>query len=141
MNRSATTVGEPAGPGGLPGLLRAHTAGGRLSQTAAVNLLISHRYWLTHPGFTDRYVHLITTGDGHRAGARIDWDAALAALDRGHLAGTGTQTDLLRIAASLAAGTPISLRRVLGGLDHATITAVATAITTANGAHPEQDTP
>ena len=48
---------------------------------------------------------------------------------------------MLRIAASLAAGTPINLRQVLGGLDRATITAVTTAITTANGTDPEQDTP
>lgn len=143
MNRSATTDPEPAGTAGpdrLPGLLRAHATGGRLSQTASVNLLIDHGYWLTQPTFTDRFVHLITI-DGRPVRAWIDWDATLAALDRGRLGGTGSQADLLRIAASLAAGTPISLRQVLGGLDRTTITAVTAAITAANGTHPEQDTP
>lgn len=144
MNASAATHPEPAqatGPGELPGLLRAHAAGGRLAGTAAVNLLITHRYWLTHPTFTGWFVHPVTAGDGHRVGARIDWAAAVTALDHGQLAGTGSEADLLRIAASLAAGTPIVLRQVLGGLDRTTITAVTAAITAANGTHPEQDTP
>ena len=105
MNRSATTDPEPAGTAGpdrLPGLLRAHATGGRLSQTASVNLLIDHGYWLTQPTFTDRFVHLITI-DGRPVQTWIDWDATLAALDRGRLGGTGSQADLLRIAASLAA--------------------------------------
>ena len=143
MNHPATTAGEPAGtagPDGLPGLLRAHTTGGRLSQTAAVNLLITHRYWLTQPTFTGRFVHTVTV-TGRPVRAWIDWDAAITALDRGRLGGTGSQADLLRIATSLAAGAPISLRQVLGGLDRTTITAVTAAITTANGTHPEQDTP
>jgi hypothetical protein len=42
---------------------------------------------------------------------------------------------MLRIAASLATGTPVILREVLGGLDHANIAAVTSAITAANGTH------
>jgi hypothetical protein len=59
VNASAATHPEPAeatGPGELPGLLRAHAVGGRLAGIAAVNLLITHRYWLTHPAFTGRFV-------------------------------------------------------------------------------------
>jgi hypothetical protein len=144
VNASAATHPEPAeatGPGELPGLLRAHAVGGRLAGIAAVNLLITHRYWLTHPAFTGRFVHPVTTVDGHLAGARIDWAAAVTALDHGDLPGTDSETHLLRIAASLAAGTPIVMRQVLGGLDRTTITAVTAAITAANGTHPEQDTP
>lgn len=144
MSRSTITADErsPAtGPDDLAGLLRAHTTGGRLADAAAVNLLISHRYWLTRPAFTGAFVHPVTTVDGHPAGARIDWVTAVTALEGGDLPGTGSEADLLRIAASLAAGTPISLRQVLGGLDRTTITAVTAAITAANGIHPEQDTP
>ena len=44
-------------------LLRTHAAG-LLAQTAAVDLLIAHRYWLTRAGFTARFVHPVTTDDG-----------------------------------------------------------------------------
>lgn len=141
MKPSAATQPEAAqqtGEGELPGLLRAHTTGGWLADHAAVNLLITHRYWLTHPVFTGRLIHPV---DGHPARARIDWPAAITALERGQLAGTCSQAHVLRIAASLAVGTPISLRQILGGLDRTTITAVTAAITAANGTHPEQDTP
>lgn len=127
MNRSTITDDErsPAtGPEDLAGLLRAHTTGGRLADVAAVNLLITHRYWLTRPTFTGAFVHPVTTVDGHRVGAWIDWVAAVTALESGDLPGTGSEADLLRIAASLATGTPISLRQVIGGLDRTTITAV-----------------
>lgn len=139
MNASAPIIGEPAqatGPGELPGLLHAHAAG-RLAGTAAVNLLITHRYWLTHPGFTGAFVHPVTAADGRRVRAWIDWHAAITALDRGELPCTGSEAHLLRIAASLAAGTPISLREVLGGLDRTNIAAVTAALTAANGTHPE----
>ena len=43
---------------------------------------------------------------------------------------------MLRIAASLAADLPLSLREVLGGLDATNIAAVTTAITAANGTRP-----
>jgi hypothetical protein len=139
MNRNAVTVGEPTdatAPPGLPGLLRAHAAG-RLADVAAVNLLITHRYWLTHPTFTGAFVHPVATPDGHLVRAWIDWPAAITALDHAELPGTGTEAHLLRIAASLGGGTPIVLREVLGGLDHTNIAAVTSAVTTANGTHPE----
>lgn len=143
MNCCAGTADEPADATArhtLPGLLRAHAAG-LLADVAAVNLLISHRHWLTRPDFTDRFVHLTTAADGHRVGARIDWDAAITAVDLGELPCSGSEAHLLRIAASLAAGTPIRLREILGGLDRTNITAVTAALTAANGTHPEQDTP
>ena len=138
MTRSRATAGEPtdaAAPGDLPGLLRAHAAG-RLADTAAVDLLITHRHWLTRPAFTGRFVHPVTTG-GRRVRAFIDWPAAVTAVDRGQLPCSGSEAHLLRIAASLGAGTPISLREVLGGLDRTNITAVTAALTAANGTHPE----
>jgi len=134
MKRSAATADAAAAPGELAGLLRAHAAG-RLADTAAVNLLITHRYWLTQPAFTDRFARPVTAADGHRVRARINWAAAVTALDRGQLPSSGSEADVLRIAASLGAGTPISLRQVLGGLDRANITAVTAAITAANGTH------
>lgn len=138
MNLSATTIpDETAGteattPPALPGLLRAHAAG-LLADTAAVDLLIAHRHWLTRTAFTARFVHPVTGGEGHPIGAWIDWPAAIIALDNGELPCSGSEGDMLRIAASLAADLPVTLRDVLGGLDRANITAAATAITAANG--------
>jgi len=138
MKRSRATAGESGAavaPGDLPGLLRAHAAG-RLADTAAVDLLIMHRHWLTRPAFAGRFVHPVTATGGRRVGAFVDWPAAVTAVDRGQLPCSGSEADVLRIAASLGVGTPISLREVLGGLDRTNITAVTAAITAANGTHP-----
>jgi hypothetical protein len=137
--RTEQTRGTEANPAQtLPGLLRAHAAG-LLADLAAVDLLIAHRYWLTRPGFTARFVHPVTApdghADGHRIGAWIDWQAAITALQHRQLPCSGSEADMLRIAASLATGTPVILREVLGGLDHANIAAVTSAITAANGTH------
>lgn len=116
----------------LPELLRAHAAG-MTAQVAAVDLLITHRYWLTRPDFTARFVHPVTASDGRRTGAWIDWPAAVTALQDGKLPCSSSQADLLRIAASLGAALPVILHDVLGRLDAANITAVTTALTAANG--------
>jgi hypothetical protein len=49
--------------------------------------------------------------------AWIDWDAIIAALDSGHLPASGGGIRMVRIAASLAAGHPVSLRDAVPGLD------------------------
>lgn len=119
-------------PAPLARLLRVHAAG-LLADTAAVELLITGRYWLTRPGFTTRFVHTVINNAGHRIGAWLDWPAAITALDAGQLPCSSSQAALLRIAAALGADLPLGLRQVLGGLDHPTITAVTTALATANG--------
>ncbi len=48
--------------------------------------------------------------------AWIDWDAVIAALD-GDLPASGGEKRIVRIAASLAAGHPVSLRDAIPGLD------------------------
>jgi hypothetical protein len=70
MNHPSHTGGALAEPA-TPAHLRAH-ATGLLAQTAAVDLLIAHRYWLTRSAFTDRFVHPVTTHDGRQSGAWID---------------------------------------------------------------------
>jgi hypothetical protein len=120
-------------PQALAGLLRSHAAG-LLADTAAVDLLIGHRYWLARPAFTARFVHPVSAAAGAQpTGAYIDWWDAITALGRGELPCSGSEADMLRIAASLGAELPITLRQVLGCLDHTNITAVTTAITAANG--------
>src|SRR5260370_4905242 len=65
--------------------------------------------------------------------AGIDWQAAVDGLAGGGLACSGSEAGLLRVAASLAGGVPVSLRAVLGGLDHVNVALVARAVLHANG--------
>ena len=60
------------------------------------------------------------------------WNAAIHALESGHLPCSGSEQAVLRIAASLADGIGVSLRD-LGNLDRRNITLVTGAITAANG--------
>jgi hypothetical protein len=62
--------------------------------------------------------------------------AAHTALQRGQLPCSGSEADVLRIAASLGAGIRISLRHVLGNLDHTNIAHVVRAIGLANNTRP-----
>lgn len=125
-NADATT------PQAIPGLLRAHAAG-LLTEVAAIDLLTTHRYWLTRSAFTARFIRPVTADDGQHIGARLDWHQAAASLHDGELPCSRSEADMLRIAASLGAGLPVVLRDVLGGLDRTNIAAVKAAITTANG--------
>jgi hypothetical protein len=106
--------------------LRAHAVGLN-AETAAVDLLAAHRAWLARPDFTGRFVR--PAG----AGARVDWHAAVAALRAGELPCSGSEADVLALAASLGAGVPVVLRDVLGRLDAANVTAVVAAVAAANG--------
>ena len=104
-----------------------------------MDLLIGHRYWLARPVFTARFVHPVNAADGAEpTGAYIDWPGAITALERGELSCSGSEADMLHIAASLGADLPITLRQVLGCLDATNITAVMTAITAANSTPVER---
>lgn len=102
---------------------------------AAVDLIAHHAVWLHRPDFAPFIQH----GRHHRTGdpmASITWRAAHTALQRGQLPCSGSEANVLRIAASLAASIPISLRDVLGGLDHRTIAHVTRAAGLANNTWP-----
>ena len=128
---------RPAPPAELAALaaLLAAGADGALADMAAIQLLTAHRYWLTRADFTTPF---ITAGPSPLSGqplAHVRWRAAARALAAGSLPGTGSETAILQIAASLAAGLPVRLRNAVTGLDHANLTAVAGAIMTAGGHH------
>lgn len=115
-------------------------AAGLLAETAAVRMLAEHGTWLACPSFTSRYIDVsdATPGaDGEPATAGIRWRAAIAGLAR-HGA-SGSEKAVLRIAASIAAGIPVSLHDCLGSLDHATLRAVLRAIAHANSGHNGDD--
>ena len=65
--------------------------------------------------------------------AQIDWQCLHTAWHQGQLAVSGGEWRILKIAASLAAGTAVSLRDTLPGLDDRNLGLVLTAIGYAAG--------
>jgi hypothetical protein len=107
-------------------------AAGMCADTAAVGLICRHGHFLHDPGFR----RIIAAGSSITTGqplAVIRWNAAVHALQSGHLPCSGSERAILLIAASLAEGIPVSLRDNLGNLDRRNITLVTGAITAANG--------
>ena len=99
---------------------------------AAVELLIGHRFWLCREDFVQRFI-AVGASVGATAVAFVDWTAAVRALDSGQLACSGSQGQVLRVAASLAEGVPVDLREVLSGLDQRHLSLVAAAVLAAGG--------
>jgi hypothetical protein len=107
-------------------------AEGLCADVAAVDLICAHGHFLHDPAFR----RIIAAGSSITTGqplAVIRWNAAIHALESGHLPCSGSEQAVLRIAASLAGGTGVSLRDCLGNLDRRNITLVTDAITAANG--------
>jgi len=119
---------------GLVDALHEHAVG-ITAQTAAVDLICAHRFWLTRADFGP----FIQRGRCHATRqpiAMIRWRAAVTALGQGRLPCSSSEADVLRIAASLGAGIPVRLRDVLGCLDHRNIAHVVRAIGLANDTWP-----
>jgi hypothetical protein len=116
----------------LAAALRA-CAGGLHADEAACELIINHATWLHRRDFSDDFMHTgISITDPSTPMASIDWTGAITALDTGHLPCSG-ESRMLRIAASLAAGIPVSMRDTLVGLDTANSQIVLEAIAHATG--------
>ncbi|HWG61796.1 MAG TPA: hypothetical protein VG253_08800 [Streptosporangiaceae bacterium] len=116
----------------LAGQLINH-AQGLHAASAAIELLCAHRAWLGKPAFVSRYAITGTYTTGERY-AYIDWSNAITALDTGHIHGSGSENNILRIAASL--GDPdirVQLACVLSNLDLTNIGLVTAATFRANG--------
>jgi hypothetical protein len=112
-------------------------AKGLLCAEAAVELLIGHRWWLCRKDFASVAVkpgRNVFTGT---AVAGIDWQAADRALESGALPCSSGEGQVLRIAASIAAGIPVDLREAVTGLDEGNAVLAATAVLHAAGhRHP-----
>jgi hypothetical protein len=107
-------------------------AKGLLSVEAAVELLIGHRLWLYRDDFRAIGVEFgweMLTG---RVMAAVDFEALAGALDAGELLCSG-QGQMLRLAASIAAGVPVDLGGAVTGLDAANVGLVADAVLHACG--------
>ncbi len=122
---------ETLAPGRLAALLE-DTAAGMLADTAAAGLIIAHGHFLHDPAFRRIIAAGSSVADGQPF-AVICWNAAVTALELGCLHATGSERAVLLIAASIAEGTPVSLRDCLGSLDRRNIALIADAITAANG--------
>ncbi len=125
----------------LPAALRA-CAHGIYPLEAGVGLLITQASWLHREDFHDQFIHTATSiTDGVTTMAEVDWHAAISALDAGQLPCSGGEQRMLRLAASIAGGTPVSLRDTLPGIDHRNIELLVTAILHAWGQRPEPEIP
>jgi hypothetical protein len=116
--------------------LRAHAYGLHATE-AGCDLLINHAIWLNRSDFRDEFVHTgLSITDATTPMAHIDWAAAIAALDTGHLPCSGGEGRVLRLAASLTHGIPVNLNDAVTGLDHTNIDLVVQAIHQAAGRRP-----
>ena len=117
--------------------LRAHAAG-LYPDEAGTELLIGHGGILPRDDFA-RFVHTGTSiSDGTTLMAWIDRDAALSAMHDGQIPLCGGEQRILRLAASIAEGFPVSLRDTLPGLDNRNLELLTTAIRHAAGQHPRR---
>jgi hypothetical protein len=112
-------------------------AAGLYSLEAGTELLISNGTFLRRGDFTTRFITRGTSGGTPMAA--IDWDAAITALNSSDLPCSGGERRILLLSASLAAGTPVSLRDTVTGLDHDNTTRLLTAIRHATGKRPGND--
>jgi hypothetical protein len=121
-------------PEGLTAMLRAG-ARGLYVEEAAVELVLRHGYWIGREDFTGRFVHGQADPDpvGDQPVAAIDWHGAVEGLERGELPCSSSELSVLKIAASLGGGCPVSLRLLLGGFDQVNIALVAEVVLHANG--------
>jgi hypothetical protein len=106
-------------------------AAGFYSDEAGTELLISHGGFLHRPDFT-RFVDTFACITDGTPMAQIDWQTLHSARGEG-LPLSGGERRILKIAASLAAGHPVSLRDAIPGLDDRNLELVTTAIRHAAG--------
>ena len=109
-------------------------AAGLYPLEAGTELLISNGTFLHRDDFTSRFIHH-GISDGAPMAA-IEWDAAITALDTGGLPCSGGERRILLRSASLAAGTPVSLRDTVTGIDNDNTARLVTAIRHASGKRP-----
>ena len=109
-------------------------AGGILTAEAGTGLLIDCGGWLHRDDFTRCFIETgASISDGTTLMAAIDWPAAIAALDAGQLPCGSGERHMLRLAASIADGVPVSLGDALTSIDHRNANLLAAAILHANG--------
>ena len=94
-------------------------AKGLLSTEAAAELLIGHRLWLYRGDFREVAVEFGWEVFSGRVMAAVDFEAVAGTLEAGELPCSGSEGQVLRLAASIAAGVPVDLGGAVSGLDAA----------------------
>lgn len=122
-----TTHFEDPGDGNLAVALGARVKG-RFAGEAVVELLISLCRWLARRDFAAVAIAGGRDGVTGRAVVWIYWEAAMAALSAGGLPCATSEAKVLAIAASIAAGLPVTLGQMMSGLDECAAVAVAGAV-------------
>jgi hypothetical protein len=110
-------------------------AKGLFSAEAAVELLIGNGSWLYREDFLEMAVEF---GRGMVNGsvlAAVDFEAAVEGLEAGRLPCSGSEGQMLRLAASIAGGVAVDLGSALSGLDERNAAVVAGVVLHAAG-HP-----
>ena len=138
MTTADSTHGNTEPP--LSAALRA-CARGIYPVEAGVELLIDHATFLRRHDFTTCFVHIGTSTINKVELAEIDWPATITALDTGQLPCSGGENRVLRLAASLADGLPVSLRDTITGIDDHNVTLLVKAVLHASGQRPSPETP
>ncbi len=108
-------------------------AKGLLGTEAAVELLIGHRLWLCRDDFREIAVAFGWEACSGRVMAAVDFEAVAGALEAGELPCSGSEGQVLRLAASIACGVPVDLGGAVSGLDAANTGLVADAVLHAAG--------
>jgi hypothetical protein len=108
-------------------------AKGLLRAEAAVELLIGHRSWLYREDFAGVAVEFGRDSFTGSVIAAVGWEAAVAALEAGVLPCSGSEGQVLRLAASIGGGMAVDLGSALSGLDEGNTALVAGAVLRAAG--------
>jgi hypothetical protein len=108
-------------------------AKGQFCTEAAAELLIGHRWWLYRDDFRDIAVEFGWQAFSGQVMAVVDFAAAAGALEAGVLPCEGSEGQVLRLAASIAAGVPVDLGSAVSGLDAGNAGLVAAAVLHAAG--------
>jgi hypothetical protein len=124
----------PVSTDDLTATLRACTAG-LCPLEAGTELLISNGTFLHRDDFTSKFITYGTSGGTPMAA--IGCHAAITGLAIGSLPCSGGERRILQLAASLAAGTTVSLRDTVTGLDDHNTARLVAAIRHATGKRPE----
>jgi hypothetical protein len=119
----------------LAGALRA-CAADLYCEEAAAELLIGHGTFLRRADFAACICEGTSIAGGTTLMASIGRDAADAALRTGNLPASSGERSILELAASIASGTPVSLRDTVTSLDDANLEFLITAIRHAAGHRP-----
>ena len=108
-------------------------AKGLLSAEAAVELLIGHWLWLCRSGFREVAGEFGSEAFSGRVMGAVDFEAVAGARQAGELPCAGSGGQVLRLAASIAAGVPVDLGGAVPGLDAANAGLVADAVVRSAG--------